>query len=127
MEISNHYWLIAALVCGFTAFLHLIAGHYEPIKPFMASDTPAMRKGTLYACWHMVTVVLFGSAIALLSAALGQGSALLVLFISVLFLLFGLLFLLIAIGFSPKRNPFFLPQWTLLLPIGGLGLLGLQQ
>ena len=62
----NYWWLVSGGIGLLTALVHLIGGQLEVIKPFLQCDLAAVPKATLHACWHMVTVILFASAIALL-------------------------------------------------------------
>lgn len=109
----NFWWLAAGLLCLVTAFVHTVAGHFNPVLPFLRAELEATVKATLYACWHMVTVTLFLSALALLGLGLSPGLAgarLLAAFLAGLYLLSGLVFLVIgarwfqALTFGVKRR-----------------------
>jgi len=58
----NYWWITSGGIGFLTAGIHLIAGHFNPTKPFVQSDLAPEPKATLHACWHMVTVLLFFSA-----------------------------------------------------------------
>ncbi|HLL03966.1 MAG TPA: hypothetical protein VK539_25495 [Myxococcaceae bacterium] len=109
-----------------TALVHTVAGHFDPVVPFLRTELEATAKATLHACWHMVTVTLFLSALVLLGVGLSPGVAgarLLAAFISGLYVLYSIVFLVIGarrFGWRLLR----LPQWTLLLPIGVLASVG---
>jgi hypothetical protein len=84
-------------------------------------------KLTMYAVWHMVTVALAVSAVALFMGSLpryGAASRYLVLFISLLWLGFGIVVLVIALIQQERSWLLKLPQWILLLPVGIFGMWG---
>lgn len=82
-------------------------------------------KLTLYAVWHMASVVLAISVPALIVGSLprhARPARYLVLFVSALWCAFGLVFLGLAAIQPESAWLFKLPQWILLLPVGLLGL-----
>jgi hypothetical protein len=123
----NKPLLIAALLTAFIAAVHLFAGGADVVAPLLASSLAEEPRLTLYAVWHLVSVTLVLSAIALYVSALPQhaiAARYLALFISILWLGFGVVFLVIA-STQPGEGLFFkIPQWTLFLPVGLLGLWG---
>lgn len=123
----NKPLLIAALLAAFTAAIHLFAGGANVAAPLLASSLAEEPRLTLYAVWHLVSVTLVLSAVALYVGSLHRHAAAsryLVLFISALWLCFGVVFLIVALT-QPGEGLFFkLPQWVLLLPVGLLGLWG---
>lgn len=124
MSDLNLYLLISGAIALFTAFLHLIAGHFHPVLPFLSTRMDDRVKGTFYACWHMVTVLLFASAVWFLFSAYVPVDALSVQMLSGQFILFGLVFLAVGRFLKIKRAWVRLPQWILLIPIGVFGFLG---
>jgi len=123
----NYWWLVSGGLGLITAFIHLIGGQIGVIKPFLLCDLAAMPKAVLHACWHMVTVILFASAIALLYSGVnptGTGSNVLTLFIGSQFVAYAIVFLVFALAGNWSRKLIRLPQWTLLLPIGVLSIVG---
>ncbi|OQX16317.1 MAG: hypothetical protein BWK76_11785 [Desulfobulbaceae bacterium A2] len=123
----NKILLLAALLAAGTAAIHIVAGGADIATPLLASSLATEPKLTLYAAWHMVSLILVVSALALALGSLpGQVRACraMVLFISVLWCSFGVLFLGIAMLHPESGGLFSLPQWTLLLPVGLLGLWG---
>ncbi|MBU8934724.1 MAG: hypothetical protein KOO62_12065 [candidate division Zixibacteria bacterium] len=106
----NYWWLVSGGIGLVTAFIHLTRGQFDVIKPFLHCDLAAVPKATLHACWHMVTVILFASAIALLYLGvnpIGKGSNVLALFIGGQFVAYAIVFLVIALAgnWSKKTNP----------------------
>ena len=61
----NFWWITSGGIGLTAAGIHLIAGHFDPIKPLTQSDLAPVPRATLHACWHRVTVILFFSAGAL--------------------------------------------------------------
>lgn len=119
-------WLVvlSGALAATTAAIHIIAGGKEIARPLLASGLNEAVKLTMYACWHLVSVALVLSALALLAVGAGMvgPSRLMVAFISVLWLLFGGVFLVVSLGLARPRGLFRFPQWALLFPVGILGL-----
>ena len=126
----NYWWLGSGGLGLLTALLHLIGGQVDVIRPFRSCEMNALAGSTLHACWHMVTVILFGSSALLLYAAANPdlpGASELGLFIGVQFVIFAIVFLVFAIAGNSGNlvnRLIRLPHWMLLLPIGILSLLG---
>jgi hypothetical protein len=123
----NVWWLASGLLCLGTALLHTVAGHFNPVLPFLRAELEATVKATLHACWHMVTVTLFLSALALLGLGVSPGlpgASLLATFLAGLYLLYGPVFLVIGARRFGGRGLLCLPQWLLLVPVGVLAALG---
>jgi len=115
----------AGLLAAFTSALHTGLGTFEIAGPLLRSPLPQALSLLLYACWHLVSVTLIGSAAALLIAAkqpLRHRS--MVQLISWLWLCFGFVFIGVALGHSGVAMLFQLPQWVLLILVGVLGLFG---
>lgn len=123
---TNWFVLSAGILAGITAFIHVIAGGKDVARPLLAGPVDEVVKLTLYACWHLVSVALYLSSIVLLGYGAGfYGSPETVAFVSIMWLLFGAVFLVVTLGLAKPRGLFRFPQWTLLLPVGLLGLWGL--
>ncbi|MCP4567193.1 MAG: hypothetical protein GY841_06410 [FCB group bacterium] len=123
----NYWWLVSGGIGLITAFIHLISGQSGVIKPFLLCDLAAMPRAVLHACWHMITVILFASAIALLYLGvnpISSGSNVLALFIGGQFVAYAIVFLVFSFIGNWSRKLMRLPQWTLLLPIGVLAIVG---
>ncbi|OQX06296.1 MAG: hypothetical protein BWK76_26385, partial [Desulfobulbaceae bacterium A2] len=112
----NRILVSAALLAAFTAAVHIVAGGSDIAGPLLASTLAAEPRLTLYAVWHMGSVMLVFSAIALGIGSLpgcAQGTRALVLFISLLWCAFGLVFLAIIVIHLGSGSLFTLPQWVL--------------
>ncbi len=123
----NYWWLASGGIGLLTALIHLIGGQIGVIKPFLRCDLAAMPKATLHACWHIVTILLFASAIALLYSGVNPtstGSNTLALFIGGQFVAYAIVFLVLALAGNWSNKLIRLPQWILLLPIGVLSIVG---
>ena len=123
----NYWWLVSGIIGLITAFIHLIGGHFDPIKPFLKSDLAPIPKATLHACWHMVTIILFLSAFELIYLGIKpsqRGGDLLAMFVGIQFVGFSIVFLIISFSGKWKNKLFALPQWTLLLPVGVISIVG---
>ena len=119
-------WIIAGVLNLFTAFVHLIAGHFEMVIPLLNSTMDIIPLATLYACWHMVSITLFFSSIVLLYIGIKPtkfASSHIATIIGILYILYSLLFLVLNIEYGVSN----LPQWILLLPIGLLSLYGVKK
>ena len=122
-------WIFAAgVICIFTSLVHIFAGQVDPVRPFLKSDLSDIPKATLLACWHMVSAILVLSGVALAYIGWFNISTFqnLVIGISISFLIFSLVFIAVGWHFFKLHAFIKLPQWTLLLPIGILGLIGVM-
>ncbi len=122
----NTLVMSAGALATFTTLVHLIGGQLTIVRPFLQSEAAADVKGCLLVCWHAVSAYLALSAAVLIHAASSPTPQLspLVLAISGFYVLFALLFLVIGVRFFGVKTLYKLPQWTLLLPVGLLGLWG---
>lgn len=122
-------WLIilSGVLAACTAAVHIFAGGRDVARPLLASDLGETLKLTLYACWHLVSVALVLSSLALLADGIGAigPSKPMVGFICVSWLLFGMVFVFVTLGIAKPRGLFRFPQWVLLLPVGVFGLWGI--
>ncbi|MCU0490946.1 MAG: hypothetical protein MUD01_05140 [Chloroflexaceae bacterium] len=122
----NYLILSSGVLAAVTATVHIIVGGKEVTRPLLASAVDYVVKLTMYACWHLVSVALVLSALALLAVGAGLVNApALVAFVSALWILFGAVFLVVTLVVAQPRGLLRLPQWVLLLPVGVLGLWGL--
>jgi hypothetical protein len=119
---------IAGYLAAFTAAVHTFAGTYEVHTPLLTSALPKTLSLLLYACWHLVTAALCLSALALLAPSSRKplhSYAVLAHAIGIAWTSFGLVFIAVALLFGDSPSALlWLPQWVLLLPVGGLALHG---
>ncbi|ABD07466.1 conserved hypothetical protein [Rhodopseudomonas palustris HaA2] len=121
----NRTLAVASALAAITAFIHIFMGSRGVVDPLLASTLETWPKLVLHAVWHMGSAALILSAVALFVGGLprhAEASRYLVWFISVSWCCFAGVFLAI-IALQPESGWLFkLPQWTLLLPVGLLGL-----
>ncbi len=126
----NRILLSAAVLSLFTAIVHTFIGTPEIEEPLINSSLPLEVSLLLYACWHIVTVTLAMSAVAFFIAARiepTEHTQYLAKLMAYMWILFGLVFIVIALGYSDTSMLLKLPQWSLLLPVGALGLWGCSK
>ena len=119
----NRFWINAGVLNLIVAFMHLIMGYDDPLKPLLGTALSPVSMATILAVWAMATVILFLSSGILLYMGLSpQQSATqeFALFWGVVYLIFGAIFIVLNIAYGF----FSLAQWVLLLPIGLLALYG---
>ncbi len=120
-------WLVisSGILGLITSAAHIVAGGKEVARPLLASTLNDEVKLTTYACWHLVSVSLVATSLGLLAAGLGFiKSPSMVIFVSALWILYGIVFLVVTLRVAKPPGIVRFPQWTLLLPVGLLGLLG---
>lgn len=128
---TDRLLLSAGILATFTALVHVFVGTPEIQQPLLSSSLPAPLSLLLLACWHLVSVALVVSGLALAWCALRANRAragILPLVISLMWLLFGLVFVAVALAYLGTAGLALLPQWVLLLPVGLLaGIAGLRS
>ncbi|WP_440056363.1 hypothetical protein ACSLBF_19830 (plasmid) [Pseudoalteromonas sp. T1lg65] len=120
-------WIFGAGIVGvLTACVHVFAGQIDPVRPFLKTSLATVPKATLLACWHMVSVMLLIPSLLVAYIGWYQLDTLysLVIFISAMFLAFASVFIFVGWHFFKWDALARLPQWSLLLTIGALGLYG---
>lgn len=114
--------IIAAVINLVVAVIHTIIGESDIVAPLLATDAPDTVRWTLHAAWHMISVVLFISAITLFYLSRkGKGyphSMLLSKYIGIQYIALAMVF----VGTSVIYGIFF-PQVVMLAPIGILAML----
>ncbi|MET9213825.1 MULTISPECIES: hypothetical protein [unclassified Nocardia] len=122
----NGYLLTAGLLTTVVSAIHLVGGHFDPVRPLLACSLADVTKRTLHAVWHMVSVDLLATTATLLSLAWWHpaGTELVAALTAARFAGYSLVFFVIALR-MPDRAPLLrLPQWILLAPIAILAALG---
>lgn len=122
----NRLLLSTSLLAAFTAVIHIFVGTPEIEGPLLQSALPQEVSLLLYACWHLVSVTLTLSAVAFFISArtIDTSPQHMTKLLSYMWLCFGLVFIAVALLYSDVSMLIKLPQWTLLLPVGALGLWG---
>ncbi len=124
----NTWLFMAGGLALFTSLVHIFAGQVDPIRPLLNSEISDIAKATLLGCWHIVSAILVLSGFAFVY--IGWFNLIsyhnLVIGISVSFIFFSIVFIIVGWHFFKFQSFTKLPQWTLLLPIGVLGLLGVM-
>lgn len=120
--------VIAGILSAFTALLHIVGGGITIARPLLSSSLGDEPRLVSYAVWHMASITMSLSAIALLRGARArfqQQARYTVMFIGLLWTGFGLSFLGVAVAEGHTDLLLSdLSQWTLLLPVGLLALWG---
>ena len=114
--------LFAAIINAAVAIIHTIIGESDIVAPLLATDAPDTVRWTLHAAWHMISVVLFISAITLFYVS-RRGKdyphrIVLSKYIGIQYLALAMVF----VGTSVIYGIFF-PQIVMLAPIGILAML----
>ena len=120
-------YLAAGVLAAFTAALHTVGGTAEIKAPLLHSALDRGLVLLLYACWHMVSVTLALSAAAYFYAARTKvvtAGAAVATVVSFMWVSFGAVFIVVDLVYGGPRMLLTLPQWSLLLPVGALGLWG---
>lgn len=123
---------VAAAIAFGTTLLHIFGGGPAVAQPILDSSLEDEVRLTAFVVWHLVTVALGFSAVALGLAAAPQrraGMGPLVAFVSLLWIAFGAVFIVVAASNGGGAHRFFveLGQWIILMPVGMLGLWSLRR
>ena len=125
MSKKKIFWIIAAILNLLTAFVHTIGGQLNLVNPLLKSDLTEQAKTEWLGAWHMITIFLFATTYYLLKCAFLKNQNTNTGVIKAI----GIIYLLISIPFiiSSIIMQHFAPQWTILLPIGIMTLIGLKK
>ncbi|MCI4647237.1 hypothetical protein [Phaeodactylibacter sp.] len=114
--------LIAAIINLAVAIIHTIIGESDIVAPLLATDAPDTVRWTLHAAWHMISVVLFLSALTLFYLSRkgkdDPRSMVLSRYIGIQYLALAMVFVVTSVGYG-----IFFPQIVMLAPIGILAIL----
>lgn len=120
----NSWFLLAALCSAAVCLTHIILGGRAAAVPLLAADgLNKVAKYTNYYCWHIVTIVLAGQALAFALVAQAPDERLLAMFTTGSAIAFFVWNLAMIAIFKLRLMHF--PQWLLFIPSSGLGLMGL--
>lgn len=118
---NERYLKIAGVgLAGLTAVAHIFVGTYDTLLPLLETDLDLAVKGTLHACWHIISVFLAFSVWSFVKETPAARSA------ALLWIAFGICFFAVGIYSANLRGLLILPQWILLCPVGVLILLHLR-
>lgn len=120
---ADRLLLTAGGLASFTALVHIVAGTPEIQAPLLAAAMPPPVAWLLLACWHLVSVALTVSGLALLwcvrPTQRGRSAALAGL-IALMWLGFAAVFVAVGLAWRGPAGLALLPQWTLLALVGVL-------
>ncbi|MCY0945781.1 hypothetical protein [Streptomyces antarcticus] len=121
-------WLLAAGITALgVAAVHVVGGHRDVVRPLLAGGIADEPKRVLHAVWHMVSVDLTLSGLALICLSLTDGTretGLVAWFVAAHFVSYAAVFLVVTLSVGWPRPLLRLPQWILLLPVGILTAVG---
>lgn len=121
-------WLLAAGITALgVAAVHIVAGHRDVVGPLLSCGLGDEPKRVLHAVWHMVSIDLALSGLALLHLSLTDstsGTGLVAWFVAAHFIAYAAAFLLVTLSVGWPRPLLRLPQWILLLPVAALAAAG---
>lgn len=115
----NGSWIVASVIAAITTFIHLRLGGEDVVALMLQGGFDEVAKTTMHAVWHMVSVALGSSALALFVAGLqgGHGRLALMRLLAWQYALFGALCLWLGAQRFGWLGVWLLPQWVLLWPI----------
>jgi len=122
---KNIYFIIAGLINLFTAFVHLIGGQLSLVDPMLDGSMTIQAKTEWLGCWHVISIILFASAIYILLKAFKgyePSDHKVLKLLGYLYIAMSLPFIIVSFIMGALA-----PQWILLLPIGLLVLVGLKR
>lgn len=121
-------WLLTAGITALgVAAVHIVAGHRDVVRPLLSCGLTDEPKRVLHAVWHMVSVDLALSGLALLYLSLTDGTpgtGLVAWFVAAHFIAYAAAFLVVTLSVGWPRPLLRLPQWILLLPVAVLAAVG---
>lgn len=121
-------WLLAAGITALgVAAVHIVAGHRDVVRPLLSCGLGDEPKRVLHAVWHMVSIDLALSGLALLHLSLTDstsGTGLVAWFVAAHFIAYAAAFLIVTLSVGWPRPLLRLPQWILLLPVAALAAAG---
>ncbi|SEJ56246.1 hypothetical protein SAMN05192553_10599 [Cyclobacterium xiamenense] len=114
--------IIAAVINLAVAIIHTIIGESDIVAPLLATDAPDTVRWTLHSAWHMISVVLFISTLALFYVSRkGKDephSMVLSKYIGIQYVALAMVFVVTSLMYG-----IFFPQIVMLAPIGILAIL----
>ncbi|CUM43930.1 hypothetical protein H4W23_01215 [Streptomyces gardneri] len=121
-------WLLAAGITALgVAAVHIVGGRRDVVRPLLSCGLADEPKRVLHAVWHMVSIDLVLSGLALLYLSLTDGTpgtGLVAWFVAAHFMAYAAAFLVVTLSVGWPRPLLRLPQWILLLPVAALAAAG---
>ncbi|MFI9296646.1 hypothetical protein [Streptomyces gardneri] len=121
-------WLLAAGITALgVAAVHIVGGRRDVVRPLLSCGLADEPKRVLHAVWHMVSIDLMLSGLALLYLSLTDGTpgtGLVAWFVAAHFMAYAAAFLVVTLSVGWPRPLLRLPQWILLLPVAALAAAG---
>ncbi len=121
-------WLLAAGITALgVAAVHIAAGQRDVVRPLLSCGLADEPKRVLHAVWHMVSIDLVFSGVALVFLSLAEGvsaTRLVAWFVAAHFIAYAAAFLAVTLSVGWPRPLLRLPQWILLLPVAALAAAG---
>lgn len=121
-------WLLAAGITAVgVAAVHIVGGRRDVVHLLLSSGLADEPKRVLHAVWHMVSIDLMLSGLALLYLSLTDGTpgtGLVAWFVAAHFIAYAAAFLVVTLSVGWPRPLIRLPQWILLLPVAVLAAAG---
>jgi hypothetical protein len=120
----NGFLIAAAIAAAGVAALHLFVGGKGIARPLLKSrDMHDVVRLTSYYCWHMVTIILAGLAIAFAWAAIEPAAMPAAAFATALCICFAILSFVLVVSTGQRHRH--MPQWMLFTGLTALSLPGL--
>ncbi|MFD0151194.1 hypothetical protein ACWGQ4_15925 [Streptomyces sp. NPDC055721] len=123
----NGWYLAAGITAVGVAAVHIVGGRRDVVRPLLSCGLADEPKRVLHAVWHMVSIdlVLSGLALLYLSPMDGtSGTGLVAWFVAAHFIAYAAAFLVVTLSVGWPRPLLRLPQWILLLPVAALAAAG---
>ena len=108
----NRYHLIAAVIMGATAAIHIFAGTTDVLVPMQAGNLDLLTATVMEACWHFVSLMLILFALGLGWASRHEAQALTALILAALI---GTAAIFLWLGMTRLGSLWLAPQWVLFL------------
>ncbi len=122
----NKWILAAAIICGVTFFIHVIAGGIDVHNPLLESELSVELKAIISVLWHMISALFLINTVALYVASRSEKLRTgLVWLVSMQFIAMAAIF--VFYGISRLGSPFAMGQWTIILFISVLAFVGLRK
>ncbi|WP_406079616.1 hypothetical protein OG468_40175 [Streptomyces zaomyceticus] len=119
----NGWFLAGGITAVGVAAVHIAAGRRDVVLPLLSCGLADEPKRVLHAVWHMVSIDLVLSGLALFWLSLADGTpgrGLVAWFVAAHFVAYAAAFLAVTLSAGWPRPLLRLPQWILLLPVAAL-------